>query len=392
MPKSNGRDKSPEDYLGQKIELKIEKLIVGGSGLGRHEGLVVFVDQVAPGETVSVEVVEVKKNFLTAKLIKILEPSPHRVKAPCLHFGLCGGCNWQHLNIATQKNEKLQILSSLFAKVPSLANLNLKSIIGSSHEFSYRNRIQMIFDGKSFCFSGRKSHDLIPINDCLIAEEPIRNAIKSSKSRQFKPHSRYEIFLNPTNNTVEFVEVSEEESGARFAQVNRFVNDLMITEVLSSLDLTSRGLLFELYAGSGNFTFPILSRSKFNLVCAVEGSSFLTEKAKELQKQNSISPNRLKFFNSDVESFLRSRWPTSQDTVFMDPPRGGATEFTLTSLAHSRPRQILYLSCHPVTLVRDLDFFLKRAPEYSVEFAQPFDMFPQTDHIECLVSLKLTDS
>jgi 23S rRNA (uracil1939-C5)-methyltransferase len=392
MPKSSGRVNSPENFLGQVINLKIEKLVVGGSGIGRHEGLVVFVDQVAPGETVTVEILEVKKNFLIAKLIEILEPSPHRVSPPCVHFGTCGGCNWQHLDLFTQENEKSQILSSLFGKSPSLAGLNLKKIIRSPHDFFYRNRIQMIFNGKNLCFRGRKSHDLIPIDDCLIAEDPLRKAIKNLNSRQLKKESRYEIFLNPETRSVEFAEVSEDESGARFAQVNRFVNELMVAEVLAGLDLTSTGQLFEFYAGSGNFTFPILSRSKFIKVHAVEGSSFLTDKAKESQKKNSISPNRLKFFNSDVESFLKSRWPTSQDTVFMDPPRGGATEFILSSLAHSRPRQIMYLSCHPVTLARDLEFFLKKAPQYNIEFAQPFDMFPQTDHIECLVSLKLTDS
>ncbi|MFN8845646.1 MAG: class I SAM-dependent RNA methyltransferase [Bdellovibrionales bacterium] len=392
MPKSEGRANSPEDFLGQTFSLKIEKLIVGGSGLGRHEGLVVFVEQVAPGETVSVKVVEVKKNFLIAKLIEVLEPSPHRVDPRCSYFGSCGGCNWQHLDLATQESEKAQILTSLFKKSPALSGVNLKKIISSPHEFFYRNRVQMIFDGKNLCFRGRKTHDLIPIKDCVIAEEPIRDFIKNFPAHHLKKGSRYEIFLNSINGLVEFVEVSEDESGARFAQVNRFVNELITNEVLALLDLKSTGRLFEFYAGSGNFTFPVLSRSKFTQVFAVEGSSLLTTKAKELQKQNSISPNRLKFFNSDVESFLRSNWPTSQDTVLLDPPRGGATEFILTSLAHSRPRQIVYLSCHPVTLTRDLEFFLKKAPFYSIEFAQPFDMFPQTDHIECLVSLKLTDS
>lgn len=377
--------------LGQKIIVKIEKLAVGGAGLARHEGLVVFVHGSAPQDELEVEIIDLKKNHSTGKILRTIKPSPLRAKPVCSHYGSCGGCNWQHLSRENQLSEKQQLVESAFRKLKLPSLPKIETILPSPHEFGYRNRVQMIFDGQKLCFHGYRSHDLVPIDHCHLAEDPINERIKSASTLKLKKDSRYEIFIDPLHPEKAVIEeISEVEAGTRFSQVNRFQNESLIESVLEQFPAHPDGRIFELYAGAGNFTFPLLKKTNCKKLVAVEGSPRLVQQGQFMQGEMKISPKKLSFVSSDVEQFLKTDWPTENDSVFLDPPRTGSSEYVMKTLAHSRPRQIVYMSCQPVTLCRDLAWLLKEEPRYSIEKIQPFEMFPQTDHIECLVSLKLT--
>ena len=379
--------------VGKEIKLTIEKMVVGGAAMGRFEGLVVFVDDGAPGDELLVSITEHKKNLAYGSIKKILKSTEDRITPPCVHAGTCGGCSWQHLSSKSQLEQKQQLLESALRPVFSQQKIDILPIIPSPETFHYRNRVQMTFNGQKFNFFARRSHNLIPVQECLIAEKPINQFLRSPMKKSLKAGVRYELRLNnSTEPSVECLEVGEDSSEVGFSQVNRFQNTQLIDTSLKLLNSSADSSLFELYAGAGNFTFPIFKNHNFKEILAVEGSQKLVKIAHQKIQTDNISPKKLNFFQSDVELFLKTRWPQKNDVVFMDPPRIGASELVMKTLALSKPRQIVYLSCHPVTLNRDLQWLLKYEPRYKLNFIQPFEMFPQTDHVETLVSLTLTES
>ncbi len=362
-------------------------MTVGGAGIGRHNGLVVFVDYSAPGDTLLVEITEKKKNFSSAKIIKILDPSPSRVKPPCPYFEKCGGCSWQHLSRKEQLYQKQILVEDSLRGLSKTHEFSISPIIPSPQEYHYRNRIQVTAVDGTWNFRRRHSHDFISIQDCLLVEEPLRTALRAPPP-QTSQATRYDLRLTEDLKTV-ITPLDNQVELVGFSQVNRFQNTQLIDEVLSSLVPRPDGNFFELYAGGGNFTFPLLENKNFSHIWAVEASPLLVHQAhQEIQRKN-ISPKKLSFHLGDVGGFLSSRWPYKNDSVFLDPPRVGASPSVIQTLGLSRPSQILYLSCHPVTLGRDLKQLLQLTPQYKIDFVKPFEMFPQTDHVETLVSLSL---
>lgn len=387
---NEGKGGSRTSLVGSQIQVEIEKMTVGGAGLARHGGLVVFVDFAAPGDTLLVEVTEHKKNLAFARIIKVLNPGPHRITPKCKHYGHCGGCSWQHLSREEQLKQKELILRDSLKEIVKLRNPEIRPIVASPRDFQYRNRVQMTFDGHKLGFRAKRSNELVAIDECHLVEEPLQQLISAPKNKSFQNQIRYDLRLSTDGLQPQLTALNEDVELVGFSQVNRFQNEDLIQAVLNSLHSPEGADLYEFYAGAGNFTFPILERHKFSHVWAVEGSSALVKIAhSELQSKN-ISNKRVTFHLSDVGQFLKRQWPRPQDVVYLDPPRVGADEFVIKTLAQSKPKQILYLSCHPVTLARDLQRLLSHASDYKIEFVQPFEMFPQTDHVETLVSLSLT--
>ena len=373
--------------VGEQVELRIEKMAVGGAGLGRHNGLVIFVDYAAPGDLLLVEITEAKKNLSFAKIVKILEPSPARVKAPCPYFGVCGGCSWQHISREEQLKQKQLLVEDSLKEIQKLQSFEVRKLLPSPQDYFYRNRIQMTALNGGWNFRKKHSHDFVQVKDCLIVEEPIRKVVQNPP-KNLKNSVRYDLRISESNETL-ITALDEDVELVGFSQVNRFQNQELIDHVLAALPAESSGELFEFYAGSGNFTFPITSQKTFGHVWAVEGSPVLVKKAHQLIQQQNISSKKLSFHLGDVGQFLKTRWPKKDDVVFLDPPRIGADESVIKTLGLSKPRQIVYLSCHPVTLGRDLKRLLALEKSYKINFVQPFEMFPQTDHVETLVSITL---
>lgn len=386
-PREGSRSTS---LVGSQIEVEIEKMAVGGAGLARHDGLVVFVDFAAPGDKLKVQITEHKKNLAFADIIEILQPGPQRIQPLCQHFGKCGGCSWQHISAEEQLKQKELILRDSLKEILKTRAVDIKPIIPSPRNFQYRNRVQMTFTGQVLAFRGKRSHDLIPIESCELVEESLKSTIKSKNFKTMKSGVRYDLRLKMDDPKPQITALDEDVELVGFSQVNRFQNEDLIQAVVSALKPAAESDLYEFYAGAGNFTFPILKALKWRHVWAVEGSPALVTLAHSQIQTENISNKKLTFHLSDVSQFLRTKWPRPEDVVYLDPPRIGADEFVIKTIAQSKPRQILYLSCHPVTLARDLGRLLSLAPEYNLDFVQPFEMFPQTDHMETLVSLSLT--
>lgn len=363
-------------------------MTVGGAGLGRHNGLVVFVDYAAPGDLLEIEITEQKSNFSFGRILTILEAGPNRISAPCPYFTLCGGCSWQHLSAPEQLKQKHSLIEDSLREIQKSHNFEIRPIQPSPRDFFYRNRVQLTALNGGWHYRKKHSHDLIKVQDCLIMEEPLREKVQHPPTN-LKTNVRYDLRLSEDSQVL-VTALDEDVELMGFSQVNRFQNEELVNCVLQTLKKDAGGDLFELYAGAGNFTFPIVNSKSFSQVWAVEGSPVLVKKAHANIQEQNISSKKLSFHLGDVGQFLKTRWPRPQDVVFLDPPRIGADESVIKTIAYSRPRQIVYLSCHPVTLARDLKRLLSLEKSYRIDFVQPFEMFPQTDHVETLVSVSLS--
>ena len=376
-----------------QIQVKIEKMAIGGAGIARHDGLVIFVAQAAPGDELLVEITTKKKNFAEANIVQIIKPGPSRRDTPCAVANVCGGCNWQHITEEEQRYQKESLVLETLKKFNPQLEFQYLPIQESPRVFRYRNRIQPKFNNGKFGFFARNSHDIVAINDCLISEEAlttkfpeVKNWVQEKKSKETL---RMEMYISDQEE-VRYGLITDEDDGIGFSQVNRFQNEDLLRTALDWAKKDNEGSdytqVFDLYAGSGNFTFPLSEQFKNSEITAVELNSKLVERGRALNKNK-----RLKYFLSDVESYLKRASITQNDLVVLDPPRAGASEYIMRALASSKPKKIIYISCHPVSLARDLKWFFdwnqKLGHNYRLSRVQAFEMFPQTDHVETIAEL-----
>lgn len=381
---------SDESLFHSEIELLIEKLAVGGAGLGRHEGQVVFVQDTVPGDRIKAKVIKVEKNFLQAELVEVLQPSEHRVQPRCEIADRCGGCNWQQISRAEQLRSKQLILKETLQKFLPTHKFELLPLKESPREFRYRNRIQPHYADGKIGFFGRKSHSIVAMKDCMICEEPIAEKIPTVASELAQKNSqpmRLELRLDQNQNFSFGQTVDSDFDG--FAQVNRFQNQDLVATALSWTASAQAKTVIDLYAGSGNFSFPLAEQFPAARMIAVELNSKLIEKGRH--QVASLRRKNFDFILSDVESFLRRFKIEPDSLIVLDPPRGGTSRYIMRSLRYSGVEKIVYISCHPVSLARDLQFFFDSqfhdAPKYKLGRIQGFEMFPQTDHMETIVEL-----
>lgn len=370
----------------EQVELEIEKLSFGGDGIARKDSLVYFVPWTVPGDRILAKVLEKKKNYIRAEIFRILSPSPARVQPPCEYYGKCGGCNWQHVSYDMQVSQKELIVRE------QLKKLNLPPevyfpIIRSPQTWNYRNRIQMrVSDGK-FGFYGRKSHELVEIKSCMIAEPSLNSEISQIKNaaKSLPDAEKIEIYLNQKNQPViRDTSVASDDIG--FSQVNSQQNAHLIEKVLEWSGGHIYSEILDLYGGSGNFSFPLLSCfSKTKVIC-VELSSAAVQRGRQNAAEKGISKKMLSFLLTDVESYLKRIGVKENSLIILDPPRMGCSQIVADILKRSEAQKILYISCNPSSLARDLGILISTG-RFAIRKVQPFDMFPQTDHIETLVEI-----
>ncbi len=387
--KSSQKPKSKTSAFSlESVDLEIEKLTFGGDGLSRHEGLIYFVPLSAPGDELKVRITETKKNFSRAEIFEIKKASTLRTEPLCPVFGQCGGCQWQHIKYSEQLEQKQIIVTDILRSVVDIKT-EILPIIPSPDEFRYRNRIQLKYDGKKLGFYGRKSHEIVDIDDCPITEKVLSDEIpklkRSLKEKNSGPQDKIEIFIDQ-NQKIQSHFQAEENDALAFSQVNRKQNELLVKTVLEWTKNCQPTHIYDLYAGSGNFTFPLMNAFPKASLIGVELSEKAVQSAKQKILENNLSPHKMRFFLSDVELFLKRHVLEKNSLVLLDPPRTGCSERTIKYLGSSHIQQIFYVSCNPSTLARDLQR-LRLEKKWKIRRIQAFDMFPQTSHVESLVEL-----
>jgi len=376
---------------GDRIALHIDRLATGGRGVGRFQGMVVFVSGVAPLEDVEVEITFIKKNFAEAKLLRILVASEFRITPPCPVAGKCGGCSWQHVTYAEQlRQKKSQVIEALrkFSGYALEAIPQVAETQPSPLEFRYRNRIQLHNQGSRMGFHQRDSHSIVDIDDCLIAEQRLTREIPELKAKFANTKaSRIELFLTQEMNVaVRTPDGDDEGAGSAFSQVNTSQNlNLVNTTVAiarTELEGLADVLIYDLYSGSGNFTLPLAKALPNAILIGVESNPSSVERGQQLTQ----SAPQISFVAQNVHDFLQSRPQAEIPTfILLDPPRTGCGTEVMNLIVERGVERILYISCHPVTLARDLQALA--AANYKLHSVQPFDMFPQTDHVEVVAYL-----
>ncbi len=396
----------------QLIELEITTLTNLGSGLGRVTlpdggSWVVMVPFALPGERVSVRVFRNHRNFSEADLVTVLTPSPARQKPRCSLFGLCGGCQYQHLGYEDQLAWKRRQVSELLQHMAGLEH-PVNPVIGSPAEYGYRSKITPHFQcGREpregvqtaigFLRQGTR-FDIVDVPRCEIATEAINTRLTPLRAevREAVARGDYErgatLLLRDAGGVVtgNYDEVVTEQVGdlrlrflARdFFQNNPFILPAFTGYVREQAAASGARHLVDAYCGSG--LFALSCARSFDQVAGVEISASSVDFARENAAANGIT--NASFSAGDASAiFAGLQFPAGDTVVVIDPPRKGCDESFLTQLFAFGPRAVVYVSCDPATQMRDLRLFT--AAGYTLQAVQPFDLFPQTRHLECVITL-----
>jgi 23S rRNA (uracil1939-C5)-methyltransferase len=393
--------------VSKTFEITIERLVYGGAGLGRREGKVVFVSFSVPDDHLLVQPVEEKKQFTRAETIRILKPGPGRILPVCPHFMKCGGCHWQQLEYSRQVEAKRQILEEAFYhRFPQTRDLPIV-MKACPQPFGYRSRARIQLRGQdarsAIGFFRCGSHAIENVESCPLLRPSLNKALRAV--RNFK----LEIDGGSETQAMDIACSEEEDAWAavRIGSSNREetllhrsigefrysftapvffqANDYIIAELVSLVRMLSKnagcGSVVDLFAGAGLFTLPLALQ--FQEITAVESS----QAACRLCSMN-LSEARLhnaQVICSDVLQWMKSAgFRARPDLVLLDPPRTGAGIEVMEQIREWAPKTIIYVSCDPQTLCRDI---AKISASYKIDWIEGLDMFPQTFHFETVVRL-----
>ncbi len=394
-------------------ELVIEKLVYGGEGLARLDGQVTLVPFVLPGERVEIAATRVKTGLLRGEPLRILEPSPERIVPRCEYFANCGGCHYQHAEYAFQLRQKREIFRETLQRLGGIAFENEIEILAADPWF-YRNRIQLHFRDGRAGFHKAASHEICSIDHCYISSPFLNDAIvklqAASKQREWPRFLRsLEVFTNETQVQLNVLDSTQPVAArffdwcadflpgfapghieypaagrlyrigrASFFQVNRFLIDMLVQEVVGAISGTRA---VDLYAGVGLFSLRLAEH--FEIVDAVErgGSA-----SRDLEWNAGQSAANIHVSRTSAEDFLRSL-TEPPELIVADPPRTGLGKEATAELLRVKAPRLVLVSCDPATLARDLKQLL---PPYRIERLTLLDLFPQTYHFEVVAHLILS--
>jgi tRNA/tmRNA/rRNA uracil-C5-methylase (TrmA/RlmC/RlmD family) len=371
--------------VGDRVNLIIGDVAFGGEGVARVEDFVIFVPFVALGETVEAEITEVKTRFARARLLRVLIAGPDRVHPPCAYFTDCGGCQYQHLSYPAQLGLKQKQVRDLFQRIGGLDPQLIADVIPCPQPFGYRNRIMIrsqwdkFKQGLNLGFIRADNRLVVDIDHCAIAEPALNEQIKAVRAEP-PPKGGLKVVLRVPP---EGWEVPRDS----FFQNNFFLLPKLVELVRERLGLAGTKNLLDIYCGVGFFSLELS-----DLVESFVGVEY-DRLAIEAARHNAVRRGCLngEFIAGKAEELLPryiNHWLPATTSVLLDPPRKGCAREMLDLLGQARPAQILYVSCHPATMARDLNV-LCAGGVFNVARVVPVDMFPQTAHIECVADIRV---
>lgn len=449
---------APSLAPGNVVEVLCTDLIAKtGQAVGRCDGMVVYVLGPVPGERARVRIETVKAKYAVAHLVELLDRSPDRVEPFCPVFGVCGGCQVQHLAYAAQLRWKRGIVANAILRLGGIRDARVGLPVGMDDPRAYRNKMALVVTAKpqtTFGFYAARTHDVVPIEGCPIVMPQLDRAIEGlwdaardpltvrafdgashviaragsasgegvvsittprpsttlgstaaalaaklpgtvGVSNSSEPASENAVMGRRTTTVFGKSEMHEEIDGVRFrvSPASFFqVNGEMVGKLFAYLvpHVPRGGRIIDLYCGAG--TFALFFAKRGARVVGIEENPHAVREAKVNAALNGVEAQTA-FISGRVDATLRAKAGAealaAADIVFLDPPRKGSDEATLGALVRARPAHVWYLSCNPATLARDLAQLT--AGGYRLGAVQPFDMFPQTGHIEALAALHRSD-
>lgn len=385
--------------------MTIDDLTNLGEGVGRIDGWVIMVPFALPGERVIVRIWRNKKNYSDGDLVAVLEASPDRVEPQCPLFQECGGCQYQHLSYAAQLHSKTNQIVELMRRLAELQNVSVEPCIGSPEIYGYRSKLTPHFDSPrdgvigAIGFQRYANRSILDVPQCPIARPAINQAMGAERERirtekrPGKTKKRGGTLLlreGLEGVTTDNKELLSERVGGRvfqfiageFFQNNPFILPIMVDYALGQAKAAGIQHFVDAYCGVG--VFGICGASRFESVTGIEVNAPAIALAQANAKINGI--RNTEFLIGAAESIFEGlSLPPESTAILMDPPRKGADEVFLRQLVEFGPARVVYVSCGPDTQARDLKYLC--AHGYEVTRIQPFDLFPQTRHIENVVTL-----
>ena len=412
--------------MSETFEVTMEKMVSGGDCLGRlPDGRALFVPFVLPGEVVRIALVEEKKRYAHGFPLEVIEPAADRISPRCIHFGECGGCQYQHLDYAKQLSLKEDLLKDQFNRIAHIEHPPIQPIVPAPDPWGYRNHIQFhVGQSGELGFIHADGEHLLIIEECHLPQPKINTLWPQlelgSESGVFRLGIRQDTYENQMlimeGNDPKPPDFSEDMpvsavytppdarltvlagddhlvytlhdqhfqvSARSFFQVHTAMAEQMITYLLENLQLEENTRVVELYAGVGLFSAFLAPR--VGHLTAIEGSGSACHDF----VVNLDACDNVVLYEADAEEVLPTlNMPT--DLLVMDPPRSGLSPAVHDAIAQLQPKQIAYISCDPATLARDTRRLLGNG--YQLDSVTPFDMFPHTGHVESISLISIVDS
>lgn len=405
----------------RSIRVNIDRPAYGGLSIGRHEGKVVLIKGAAlPGETAEVTIESEKKDYVTARVRKVIEVSPDRIVPACKYYGICGGCHLQHISYEKQVLMKEEILQDCLRRIAK-TDIELSGSLISDKPWNYRVRGQFKVSSEDMGFYRENSREVVDIDNCPLMTDKINTMFASVRDRMTGPPIR-EVHITGGDGFTALLKLSSSASpvdklAAAFQDigfkgvcieksdksVSRYGAD-HVTLSLGEFKYTASAMTFlqshwklnaqvvelmkrhlgplkgrkvlDMFSGAGNFSLSLALDAE---VTAVEENPYAVEDGLRNLKINHIQNCR--FINSSAEDFqVKEKY----DIMVLDPPRAGLTSRIMSNVLSARPERIVYISCNPATFSRDMKKLLR---EYACESVQMIDFFPQTYHIEAIAFL-----
>ena len=388
--------------VGERYVVRPERIAHGGFVVARHEGVVVFVRHALPGERVLVEVTEGQEGdrFLRGDAVEVLEPSADRVVPPCPYAGpgLCGGCDFQHVDPAAQRRLKAAVVAEQLRRLAGLdVDVTVEPVPGDDDGLSWRTRVQWaVAPNGAAGLRRHRSHEVVPVEDCRIAHPELPDVT----GEEWPDARSVEAIVSSTGERLRLVGTRDgatfadgplvlheraagrdwRVTGSGFWQVHPGAADTLVGAVLAGLDPRPGERALDLYAGVGLFSAALAGRvGPTGHVLAVESDDVAVEDA----AANLADLPQVSVLDERVDRALADAGRA--DVVVLDPPRTGAKRDVVAAVADASPRAVAYVACDPAALARDVAFFAEHG--YELRSLRAFDLFPMTHHVECVAVL-----
>jgi 23S rRNA (uracil1939-C5)-methyltransferase len=359
---------------GDEITIHPTELVAGGEALARIDGFPIFTTNVYPGDVAIVRLLDVKKGFAKADVVRILEPSPLRRAAPCPIADECGGCDWTSLRLDAQLEAKRRILSESLRRIGKFNVDSLPPIALHASPLNYRIRSRLHRDGEAIGFYAMRSNRAVPLaKECEVAGRETAAHPVEGEQWEIDGH----VITGDREFSIRVDDYTYQLSTRSFFQVNRHLLSTMLRQVCAHADrVRTRDVAIDLYAGVGFFTVPLADR--FGKVFAIEGSP---DSARYARRN---VPRNVAIVEAPVEDQV-NRIPEA-DFIFLDPPRAGARKEVIAAAGAKAGEMVCYLSCDPVTFSRDANRLT--ASGWRLSSLDLLDLFPNTHHVETLASFE----
>ncbi len=371
----------------------IERVAHGGVCVAHaDDGRVVFVRHTLPGERVRLVVTEEKKSYIRADAVEVLTPAAGRVDPPCRWAGpgRCGGCDWQHVDIAEQRLLKATVVQEQLQRVAGIERaVTVEEAAGTSDGLGWRTRMRFAVDDSGRAGLRRhRSHDVVPIDDCLIAVRAAR--VPDLVARDWPPDGEVSVDVSAAGERALSIGTPDEQLTEHavdrdwlvpvggFWQVHPAAADVLAEALLASAEPKATDRCLDLYSGVGLFAGALAPHVASIVAVESDGRAVAAAKA------NLASDQHVTVVRDRVDRWIR-RDPQPVDVVVLDPPRKGARGAVVNGIVACDPRVVVYVACDPAALARDLATFAEHG--YELGRLRAFDLFPMTAHVECVAQV-----